>query len=284
MNRIFSGIGGTLTLSADGELYGSGWDLSIPYGVDYDSAAALAAPPVKISEGVVSAAAGYNYGLYVTGDGALHFIGTSGIPFAERFAFDGRIAEVFAEPDRDVFRLKDEEGEDHVWGDNWSGRLQPFKLTPRAVLDDQTLISRRGKAIWRYELGGMEHRCRGLLLEHAPWEIRGELHRQVSESGEYRRLSSAYGENNLLCKYIRRSVSPDRDIQSENWSEDEYESLKEGLGVIPRRPGMRNLRAESYCGKERDIIYTVGIYTINRYLFQPIRIEQETSDEKSSMK
>ncbi len=170
MDHVFSGLGGTLRLDDDGVLRGAGWDLSLPYGVDYDPAAALTAPPVKIAEDVISAAAGYNYGLYVTADGALHFIGSSGVPFAERFAFDGRVREVFAEPDRDVFRLKDEAGNTYTWGDNWSGRLQPLKLTPRAVLDDRTLTSRRGKAVWRYEQCGAEHRCRGLLLEHAPWE------------------------------------------------------------------------------------------------------------------
>ena len=67
----FSGVGGMLTLTSDGVLYGVGWDLAFPYGVDYDPAAAMAAPPVRIAERVVSAAAGYNYGLYVTADGAL---------------------------------------------------------------------------------------------------------------------------------------------------------------------------------------------------------------------
>ena len=275
MNRIFSGVGGTLTLTADGALYGAGWDLRIPYGVDYDPAAALAAEPVKIAEGVISAAAGYNYGLYVTADGTLHFVGSSGIPYAERFAFDGVIREVFAEPDRDVFRMTDENGEAYVWGNNWSGTLQPLKLTPRAVLDGQTLTSRRGKAVWRYELDGTEQRFRGLLLEHAPSEIRGELHRQIGENAEYRRLSAEYGENNLLCKYIRRSVSPDRDIQSENWSEADYEGLEVGPAAVPKLPGVRNLRLEAYSGKERDIVYTVGIYTGNRYLFRPIKTEKE---------
>ena len=275
MELTFSSVGGRLTLTPDGALYGVGWNLVIPYGTDYDSAAALAAPPVKIAEGVISAAAGYNYGLYVTTDGALHFFGGSGLPYAERFAFDGKIREVFAEPDRDVFRLKDEAGETYVWGENWSGRLQPHKLTSRAVLDDQTLTSRRGKAVWRFEQCGAERRCRGLLLEHAPWEIRGELHRQASESTEYRRLSAEYGENNLLCKYIQRCVSPDRDIQSENWSEEDYESLEDGPSAVPQYPGVRNLRVEAYCGKERDIIYTIGIYTINRYLFRPIKNKEE---------
>ncbi len=273
--RVFSGVGGTLTLTSEGVLFGAGWDLVLPYGVDYDPAAALAAAPVKIAEGVVSAAAGYNYGLYVTEDGQLHFIGSSGIPFVERFAFEGRIREAFADPDRDVFRLTDENGDTYIWGDNWSGQLQRIKLTPRAVLDDQVITSRRGKAVWRYELNGVEQRCRGLLLEHAAWEIRGELRRQASERDEYRRLSATYGENNLMLKYIQCDLSQDRDIQSENWSEADYERLENGPSAVPQLPGVRNLRIEAYSGKERDFRYTVGIYTVNRVLFRPIKIKQE---------
>ena len=59
-DRTLTGVGGRLTLTPTGELYGVGWDLAVPYGVDYDPADALAAPPVKIAEGVLSAAAGYN--------------------------------------------------------------------------------------------------------------------------------------------------------------------------------------------------------------------------------
>lgn len=62
MDRVYTGSGGTLRLADDGVLSGAGWDLTLPYGVDYDPAAALAASPVKIAEGVISAAAGYNYG------------------------------------------------------------------------------------------------------------------------------------------------------------------------------------------------------------------------------
>ena len=205
-DRTLTGVGGRLTLTPTGELYGVGWDLAVPYGVDYDPADALAAPPVKIAEGVLSAAAGYNYGLYVTADGSLRFVGSSGIPYAERFAFDGKIREVFAEPDRDVFRLTDEAGGRWVWGDNLSGALQKTERTPRAVLEGQTLTQRCGRAVWRYERDGRERRCKGLLLEVPGWETLGELRRRVSESEDYRRLSAEYGENNLLLKYIRQGL------------------------------------------------------------------------------
>ena len=274
-SRTFSGVGGRLTLTPEGTLYGVGWNLVLPYGADYDSAAALAAPSVKIADGVISAAAGYNYGLYVTTDGALRFIGGSGLPYAERFAFDGKIREVFAEPDRDVFRLTDEAGVSWVWGDNLSGSLQKTKLTPRAVLDGQTLTLRRGKAVWRYEKDGQAGRCRGKLLEIPGWEVLGALRRRITENDAYRSISTEYGENNLILKYIQRSETAVREIRSEFWSEEEYESLEECHNLVPRRPGMRNIRMEAYCGTEREVTYTVGIYTVNRYLFNPIKMKQE---------
>ena len=275
-NRTFSGAGGRLTLTREGTLYGAGWDLVFPFEADYDSAAALAAPPVKIAEGVISAAAGYNYGLYVTADGTLHFIGSSGLPYTERFAFGRKIREVFADANQDVFRLTDEAGESWVWGDNLSGNLQKTRLTPRAVLDGQTLTLRRGRAIWRYEEDGRICRCRGKVLEIPGWAVLGELRRRVSESNAYRRISTEYGENNLILKYIKRSETADREIRSEFWSEEEYESLEECRNPIPRRPGLRNICMEAFLGTEREVTYTVGIYTVNRYIFNPIQMKEET--------
>ena len=278
-DQIFSGTGGTLTLTPDGVLFGAGWDLTLPYGVDYDPAAALAAPSVKIAEGVISAAAGYNYGLYVTADGTLHFIGSSGLPFAERFAFDGRIREIFAAADRDVFSLTDEAGDIYVWGLNLSGELQPLELVPRAVLDDQRIVRRMGKAVWRYRQNGQEHRQKGMLAEHQAWELRAELRRRVSEDERYRVLSAACGEDNLLLKYVKRSASPKREVCSPNWSEEDFARTEGEEGcVFPRAPGMRELRLEAWCGTEEELNYSVGIYTTNRVLYRPVKARQGLSE------
>lgn len=270
-NRVFSGVGGRLMLTPEGVLYGVGWDLRLPYGADYDPAAAMAAPPVRIAEGVISAAAGYNYGLYVTEDGALHFVGSSGLPFAERFSFDGQIREVWADPDRDAFRLKDEAGEAYVWGDNNTEILEPRRAVIRAVLDGQTVTRRMGRAIWRYRECGTERRSRGLLAEVPAWEVRAWLKRRVSEDAAYRALSDEYGEDNILLKYVRRDTSPQREIRSANWSETDYEKTPGKDNFVPGNPGIRERCIEAYFGVEFDLTYSVGIYTENRYLFEPVR-------------
>ena len=269
-NRFFSGVGGRLMLTPEGVLCGVGWDLRLPYGVDYDPAAAMAAPPVRIAEGVISAAAGYNHGLYVTEDGALHFVGSSGIPFAERFSFDGRIREVFAAPDRDTFSLTDENGERWVWGDNTDYKLAPHERVIRAAVNDQTVTRRAGKAIWRYRDRGVEKRSKGLMAEVPAWEVRALLRRRVSENAAYRALSDEYGEDNILLKYVRRDKSPEREIRSDNWSEADYEQAPGKDSFIPIAPGIRDRRMEAYSGIELSLTYSVCIYTENRYLFKPI--------------
>ena len=268
-DREFRGEGGTLTLSSEGILYGAGWDLVYAYGVDYDPAAALSAPPVKIAETVVSAAAGYNYGLYVTADGTLHFIGDSGIPYAERFAFDGRIRRVFAEADRDVFSLEDDKGDTWRWGCNFAFDLADRLLVPRAVLDDQVVTVKKGLAIWYYEADGRTHYRKGILCENVGSSTLGRLRRLAIRHEGYRRLSAQYGEDNMMLKYVLRNRSPKREIRSPDWSEEAYERAEDG--DIPFGPQVVNRHQCAYCGTAEDLTYSIGIYTENRYLFQPVK-------------
>ena len=265
----FQGEGGILTLSAEGILSGAGWDLVYAYGVDYDSAAALSAPLVKIAENVVSAAAGYNYGLYVTSDGTLHFIGNSGIPYAERFAFDGRIRRVFAEADRDVFSLEDEKGDIWRWGCNFACDLADRLTVPRAVLDDHVVTAKRGKAIWCYEAEGRTHYCKGILYENVGSSALATLRQWAILHEEFRHLSAQYGADNMMLKYVLRNRSPKREICSPDWSEEAYERA-EDVG-FPFGPQVVNRHLCAYCGTAEELTYSIGIYTENRYLFQPIK-------------
>ena len=268
-DQEFHGEGGTLTLSAEGILNGVGWNLVYAYGVDYDPVAALSAPPVKIAENVVSAAAGYNYGLYVTADGTLHFIGDSGIPYAERFAFEGRIRRVFAEANRDVFLLEDEKGDIWRWGCNFASDLTDRIMKPQAVLDDQVVTAKSGKAIWCYEVEGQTHYYKGILYENVGCSALATLRQRAVLHEEFRRLSAQYGEDNMLLKYVLRSRSPKHEICSPNWSEDAYERA-EDVG-FPFGPQVVNRRLCAYCGTAEELTYSIGIYTENRYLFQPIK-------------
>ena len=45
--------------------------------------------------------------------------------------------------------------------------------------------------------------------------------------------------------------------------------------AVPQRPGIRDQRIEAYCGEERDLTYSIGIYTVNHYLFSPIKAGKE---------
>ena len=279
MDREYSGEGGKLILSDSGVLYGSGWDLTYAYGVEYSEEKAKAADPVMIAANVISAAAGYNYALYVTGDGKLHFIGDSGIPFKERFSFDGRIKEVFAKPDRNEFRLIDENGVSYAWGDNQSAGIFPLKQTIRAVVNDQIVTLKDGYLIWAYKQDGEERRCAGTLMNYPSSEKRGLVRMRLRYTKLLKDLCREYGPENLLYKYVLRSKSELRELVSPNWSPREYEKLNVCDLPHPHGPGITDIRHEAYWGVEKDYTYSVGIYSINYIIYNPIKIDaQETND------
>ena len=192
MEREFYGEGGRLVLTDSGRLYGSGWNLTFLYSADYSEEKAKAAAPVLLAENVISAAAGYNYALFVTDDGTLHFVGDSGIPYKERFSFEGKVREVYAEPDRDVFRLTDENGDRYIFGENRLGEIRPLIYRVHAVLDNQVVTLRDGELVWIYKQDGTECRRIGLLRNYLTFSQRGLLRMRISQTEIYQKLSSAW--------------------------------------------------------------------------------------------
>lgn len=273
MDREFSGEGGRLILTADGILYGSGWDITFPYSVDYSEEKAKAAEPVKIAENVISASAGYNYALYVTEDGLLHFVGDAGLPFKERFSFDGKIKEVFAEPDRDVFSLIDEKGVKYVWGDNHCEYIMPSEHIIHAVVNDQKITLHDGQMIWEYKKNGKECRSKGLLLNFHDSEKLGIIKKRLGQTQMFKDLSKEYGADNIFFKYVLRSETEFRKIESPDWSLEEYEKLDELKTPYPHGEGITDVRRGAYSGREKDFIYSVGIYTFNYFIYRPVKLD-----------
>ena len=278
MKREFYGEGGRLTLTEDGVLYGAGWNLTFPYSVDYSEEKAKAAAPVKIAENVTDAAAGFNYAIYVTDDGKLHFVGDSGIPFRERFSFDGVIRGVSAEPDRDVFYLTDENGDRYVFGYNAEGSLVPLEYTIHGVFDNQVVTMRDGVLVWIYKQDGKECRKIGPLLNYFLMEIRGVLRMRISRTKFYRDIVREYGEDNIEVKYVLRSKSEKRRIKSADWTND-LRSLELLNDYIPHGRGITDIRRGPYIGIERDYTYSLGLLTINYFVYKPVKLDKSESAE-----
>lgn len=278
MEREFYGEGGRLVLTDSGRLYGSGWNLTFLYSVDYSEEKAKAAAPVLLAENVISAAAGYNYALYVTDDGTLHFVGDSGIPYKERFSFEGKVREVYAEPDRDVFRLTDENGDRYIFGENRLGEIRPLIYKVHAVLDNQVVTLRDGELVWIYKQDGTECRRIGLLRNYLSFSQRGLLRMRISQTEFYQKLARQYGVHNIELKYVLRSKSEKRHIKSPDWSDD-LRRLEHLTSNIPHGPGITDIRKGPYNGIERDYHYSVGLLTTNYYLFRPVKLEETAEPE-----
>ena len=81
-----------------------------------------------IAENVISAAAGYNYSIYLDSSGQVHFLGNSGIPFKERFSQGDLVFKsVYANTDIDIFGAENSDGNFYIWGDNHSELIESLQ-------------------------------------------------------------------------------------------------------------------------------------------------------------
>lgn len=111
--KVFAGYAHALILFASGELYGIGNNDSGQLGAGADR---YVEEPCLIARQVKSAAAGYNYSVYVTRDKEVKMLGTG--RFAEYFQGFSGAEEVFADGTRDIFFIKAEDGRLLAFGDN----------------------------------------------------------------------------------------------------------------------------------------------------------------------
>ena len=214
----------------------------------------------------------------MTDDGKLHFVGDSGIPFKERFSFDGVIRGVSAEPDRDVFYLTDENGDRYFFGANPEGSVVPLESIIHAVYNDQVVTRRDGVLVWIYKQDGKECRKIGTLLNYFLMETRGVLRMRISRTEFYRDIAREYGEDNIEVKYVLRSKSEKRRIKSADWTDDLH-SLEVLNDHVPHGRGITDVRMGPYKGIERDYHYSLGLLTTNTFVYRPVKLDGAASAE-----
>ena len=194
-NRISAGYDGILILLGDGRLFGFGNNTQGQYcpchiGEKIEK-------PEKIADGVISAAAGYNYSLYLDTDGKIHFLGNSGIPFKERFTQgDLVLKEVYAKNDIDIFGAEDIYGNFYIWGDNHSEQIEPIVV--EHIMDLETIETQQ--VIGKLTLEVKEHYFSDYARIHFndffPLSEK-ELEYSIKMKSDYKSFSKLYSEYNL---------------------------------------------------------------------------------------
>ncbi|MDE7432566.1 MAG: hypothetical protein K2N34_11735, partial [Lachnospiraceae bacterium] len=123
--RVYAGCNHVLILTGKGALYGIGKNDSGQLGIHEKKEFTA---PHLLARNVKSAAAGYDYSIYVTNEGEVKLLGIG--EYAERFKGFSNAEEVFARNDRNVFWIKDANGQIYAFGENIDilGNREPHLL------------------------------------------------------------------------------------------------------------------------------------------------------------
>ena len=264
-HKISVGHDGVLVLLSNGQLFGLGNNTQGQYcprriGEYIDK-------PEKIADGVISAAAGYNYSLYLDSNGKVHFLGNSGVPYKERFdQCDFVFKKVFACNYSDIFGVEDIDGNFYVWGDNRESLIENLKEENVREFFDYEVSSfdiiERSCEITAYSDYGTSWSYYEFYYDKEDEEenekILSNKLNEIENKIKYE-FSKNFGlyENNL---WVNLRLTNRRDIKWHISDED-----------IPDLPGYGSFDDVSFVSEKYETVgtYEPEIYLVNRYIFQP---------------
>ena len=113
--RLNERANGSLLLLGNGDLFAFGNNLSGRFGIEQPQELA---EPVRIAEGIRSAALGDYHTVLVYRDGRAEVLGNSSM--SDRFACGFSAINVYAHPKKEIFLLEDADGKYYFLGDNSS--------------------------------------------------------------------------------------------------------------------------------------------------------------------
>lgn len=269
--HIFAGNSGVLILTQEGILYGWGNNSQGQYGIGQQDM--ILDIPQKIAENVRSAAAGYNYSIYVTAEGQTVVMGNSGIPYIERFQGFAHASEVYAASDKDVFWIVSQDGNLYVWGQNNDGGIMSKTQTECFCFEPQEIKVEYRDSIYeihrvetknRRGVIGLKHSRGFSNLDDKLKEISFEL-KKTKTYEEYRRK---FGEDNLNIEFKQmKNVVVSSEEKNDNYSR--LENNKD-FGTAPfTQDTITDIYSRKRTQKET---YIPTIRMENRYIFNPVPV------------
>ena len=251
-HKISVGYDGVLVLLGDGRLFGFGNNTQGQYcprriGEKIDK-------PEKIADNVISAAAGYNYSLYLDAEGKVHFLGNSGIPFKERFEQGNLVfKEVYAKNNDDIFWVVDEAGKSYIWG-----VINHNKKFLKKLQSVKTKLTVWNKRYWEWDSYKTQKYYRE-EFNHSSYYGLDDIKLWLKSGSDYKGFINEYGEDNLQIEF---SILEKKIIDSKCKEEEDYAN-EEGIDF-----------------NENNYIVTLQpvVYFLNRYIFQPLETKSEILD------
>ena len=252
-HRVSVGHDGVLVLLGDGRLFGFGNNTQGQYCPH--RIGEKIATPEKIADNVISAAAGYNYSIYLDANGKVHFLGNSGIPFKERFdQSDFVFKEVYAKNNKDVFWAVDKNYKIYTWGAIGKEKIKPLKVFEPIKTEFEKITSYSNGV--GFETGGTSGEIVDILIPDYMFISYGFEYSilSIKSTLDYKQLVKNYGECNLRIGY-----------------EFGYECKKELKEKLQNRfLGKKPMELRSLGYYQEKVLIKPAIYFLDRYIFNPI--------------
>lgn len=203
---------------------------------------------LPVAENVISAAAGYNYSIYLDRKGKIYFLGNSGIPFKKRFEQGNLVFKnVYAATDNDIFGAETQNGDFYVWGDNHSELIENFKEN---FICNWKIVEVKNLEVFiyypdSYHTSWIQHNSGPDKMERSPTfnEFKFEIKKSFLNYSMY----GNFYEGNLKIKFVYLDTEVIKPTEFPSPQTDSYFTTKKGK--IKR--------------------YRPSIYLTNKYIFEP---------------
>lgn len=200
--RLNERANGSLLLLGNGDLFAFGNNLSGRFGIEQPQELA---EPVRIAEGIRSAALGDYHTVLVYRDGRVEVLGNSSM--SDRFACGFSAINVYAHPKKEIFLLEDADGKYYFLGDNSSAFIP---RTERILLIVPPQVIKEEK---HYDLLEVEYPY-PWTCGHDVYQYLAPKDRYIDEeysadesiqnSGWFKELLREYGEFNIRVEKVKK--------------------------------------------------------------------------------
>lgn len=265
--RVFAGQNFALFLTKGGRLYGFGSNdtNSIAPGEERE-----VRTPVLMAENIASAAAGYNYSIFLGKDGRIRLAGQSPIPYSRCLQFLGcEAVAVYADASCDTFWLRTKDGQLLSFGCNLREQIAP----------------RRDDLVYAYPEISLKVHYSGEFVTHSH-KYGTEGFRPYASYGGY---NCSDGGSLLNDQVLRFKNTPQyrHEVEGHYYSDCNldlrFRSLPEKTRIVRKNSGTKEQRSsnpdfEKIYVESRDKVqeefFVPEIHSLNRYIFSALPVPE----------
>ncbi|MBR4991004.1 MAG: hypothetical protein IKY96_07575 [Oscillospiraceae bacterium] len=200
--RLNERADGSLLLLGNGDLFAFGNNLSGRFGIEQPD---KLAEPVRIAEGIRSAALGDYHTVLVYRDGRAEVLGNSSM--SDRFACGFSAINVYAHPKKELFLLEDADGMYYFLGDNSSAFIPRMErillIVPPQVIKEEkhyNLLEVRHPYPWTS--GEDVYQYLASVYRREDEEYSAD--ESIQNSGWFKELLREYGEPNIRVEKVKK--------------------------------------------------------------------------------